>query len=181
MTRASVILIVVLVILLAPAALAQDCNGAGGAPISGQNPNPYSAVGSVYVQTEGATGTFTCTMNITVPRYQPVLTLRYQEGWYWDNPDFIICGGNFCKNTITVTLSGPGVSDTETLTADGTTRPSSTAGSGWALFQIVEMGEVWGAHCNQDSRCLGRHPVGRRDPSILDYRRSAELYELGLG
>ncbi len=144
MPREFLMLMIVLAIF-APAALAQNCNGANGAPLSGQNLDAYTAVGYVTVQSEGPTGTFTCTMNITVPRYQPVVVLQYLESWFWANPNFENCmnGVGYCQNTITVNLSGPGISDTETFTADGLARPPGGASPPWVLLSNAE-NELWG-------------------------------------
>jgi pimeloyl-ACP methyl ester carboxylesterase len=82
-------------------------------------------------------------MNITVPRYQPVIVVQYQERWFWSNPNSLDCSGTFCENTITVTLSGPGISAAETFTANGESRPPSGASPPWALLSNPG-GENWG-------------------------------------
>jgi pimeloyl-ACP methyl ester carboxylesterase len=139
------IMCIVLLSAFANIGAAQNCNGTPlhGAPIEGANLDAYTASGQVIVQSEGPTGTFTCTMNITVPRFQPVFVLRYQEFWFRYDPRTILCGGDYCKNTITVTLSGPGISDIETFSADGVMRPPGGANPPWALLSVPG-GELWG-------------------------------------
>ena len=72
------------------------------------------------------------------------VTLRDQESWIWFDPVYRDCARNSCTNTLTVTVSGPGVSDTETLSDDGMTRPSTAAGPAWILRpSLPYAGELW--------------------------------------
>jgi pimeloyl-ACP methyl ester carboxylesterase len=121
---------------------AAQCNRSNGSPISSQNFDAYTIIGGVVFQSEGPTGTFVCTLNITVPRYQPVVLLRYQEVWGNASPSNPCMFG--CGNTITATISGTGVStDTQTLSDDGNTRPPNDEGTPWSLQNSVLGGETW--------------------------------------
>ena len=114
------------------------------APIDGSNIDAYTASGIVDNPTEGPTGSFVCTMNITASRGQHFVVLRYQEGWVRHDPFYLSCERDFCKNTITVTLSGPGISNTETLSADGMTGPPNGTGPAWIpVLSIPQQIDSW--------------------------------------
>ena len=59
------------------------------APIDGSNIDAYTASGIVDNPTEGPTGSFVCTMNITASRGQHFVALRYQEGWVRHDPFYL--------------------------------------------------------------------------------------------
>jgi pimeloyl-ACP methyl ester carboxylesterase len=127
---------------------AQTCNGA---VITAGNLDAYTAVGFVGFPTEGPTGTFTCATTVKVPYGQRFLNLRYQEQWRVAVPRFFTCnnGVGYCTNTLTLAVSGPGVStDTVTLHADGFARPPSDGGPPW-IFLGSDLVEYWARTVNR--------------------------------
>ena len=109
-------------------AAAQPCNTPYTGIINASNPDPYSAIGSASFATEGPPGG-SCQISIAVSQGQRTVVLGYTETWF--TYDFG-CGmggpgSMYCQNTITMSLSGPGIPTfTETLSPDGLTPPPST-------------------------------------------------------
>jgi len=117
--------------------------------------DPYNATISAGISAEGPIGTFTCTLNIVAERGQHYLWLRYQELWFDTvaGATTFLCNATGpsaedCQNAITLTITGPGVSDTVTLAGDGTTTPPADGGPAWVIIGNGNMvgftGQLWG-------------------------------------
>ena len=90
-------------------------------------------------------GTLTCTTNVVAGQGQHYLWLRYQEYWFDTvNGTGPLCGAFPCADTLVLTISGSGVSDTTTLSGDGTTTPLEDAFSAWVIVNSGGFGQVWG-------------------------------------
>ncbi len=141
-------LLVSIALLLAFASVgtAQSCNGVGlhGAPIGGGNLDAYTASGYVGFISEGPTGTFTCAMSVKVLYGQHFLNVHYFEESWVAVPTYFSCGNNgstYCSNTITLTVSGPGIStDIITLQGNGVTGPPP--GDGGVPWVFVSSDEI---------------------------------------
>lgn len=131
------------------AAQSTSCSGTGYfGPFNSTSVNVDKYTGSLGATLDAnadgvGAGTLTCTANVVAGQGQHYLWLRYQEFWFETTGP--VCIAAPCADTLVATLTGPGlVSDTTTLSGNGTTAPPADSGPMWVVVGTSGSGNLWG-------------------------------------
>ena len=90
-----------------------------------------------------------CSVNVVAQQGQQYLWLRYQEVWFdTEGSTALVCGGGSgqlsCADTVTITITGPNLSDITTLSGAGTTIPLTDNGPAWEVLNSdPSFGQIW--------------------------------------